>query len=245
MKHFKIFISSPSDVLKEREIVEDVVSKHINKGAFARDKGFYCETFRWELDTFPLIFGSPMRSIYFQAPKYQIYIGIMWKRFGTKTENAGSGTVDEFQKAFENHKKSGIPLIMFYFCDKSFRLSDMEGDKDLEQLNKVKKFKKLIDEYGLLKYYKNEEDFKDKIRNDIEGAISKLLKIIDKPDDKETDSNDNGIEHGSGKKGLDYKKFCDKFKEAAQKYIEKHENSETYKKYIHQTNGITHPILMG
>ncbi len=37
---------------------------------------------------------------------YHIFVGIMWKKFGTETKRAGSGTEEEFSLAYDRYKKN-------------------------------------------------------------------------------------------------------------------------------------------
>jgi len=49
-------------------------------------------------------------------PSYDIFIGILWKKFGTLTGRACSGTEEEFNRAYERYKENPSKLrIMFYF----------------------------------------------------------------------------------------------------------------------------------
>lgn len=71
---------------------------------------------------------------------YDLFIGLMWKKFGTPTEKASSATEEEYNRALESYKKGGpCKNIMFYF-----KTSNISMDDDLEQLQKVKAFKKKI-----------------------------------------------------------------------------------------------------
>jgi hypothetical protein len=50
-------------------------------------------------------------------PEYDIFIGIIWRRFGAPTKRAGSGTEEEFRIAYESWKRNREPReILFYFC---------------------------------------------------------------------------------------------------------------------------------
>src|SRR3712207_9162732 len=47
---------------------------------------------------------------------FHIFIGILWRRFGTPTARAGSGTEEEFQTARESWRVQRRPQeILFYF----------------------------------------------------------------------------------------------------------------------------------
>lgn len=48
---------------------------------------------------------------------YDIFVGIMWRRFGTETKVAGSGTEEEFPIAYRSWEEQRKLLeLVFYFC---------------------------------------------------------------------------------------------------------------------------------
>ena len=47
--------------------------------------------------------------------EYDLFIGLMWRRLGTPTPRAISGTVEEFELAVKAHEQVGKPDIWFYF----------------------------------------------------------------------------------------------------------------------------------
>ena len=113
MKIIRIFLASPSDVEDERHIVERVVGE-INQIVYRREN-VRLELLKWETHVSPTM-GRPQQTILDQiGPHYDILLGIMWKRFGTPTGKANSGTQEEFNKAYEQWKQYGHPRIMFYF----------------------------------------------------------------------------------------------------------------------------------
>ena len=79
--------------------------------------------------------------------EYDILVGIMWKRFGTPTKRAASGTGEEFERAYQYYKTYKRPNIMFYFRTTPFYTT---GDADIKQFQKVIKFRKKLEELGVL-----------------------------------------------------------------------------------------------
>ena len=135
LKEILVFVSSPGDVQDERKAVDSVVEE-LNRG-IARDKGFVLRALLWERDSIPA--GVPSQeAIDSQLSEYHVYVGILWKRFGTPTETASSGTESEFRDAFESFKTKGSPWIMFYFCERPFYSAKRD---DLEQFTKVVNFR--------------------------------------------------------------------------------------------------------
>ena len=100
-----------------------------------------------------------------------ILIGIFWKRFGTQTPDAKSGTEHEFRKAYESWKRNGYPQIMMYFNQSYHTLTSKE---EADQLGQVLEFKQNFPREGLFWTYKGEEEFKNIVRNHLTQYILKV-----------------------------------------------------------------------
>lgn len=162
----KIFLASPSDVLEEQNAVEQVVET-INRN-LGREKRTRLETVRWEKDTYPLM-GSDAQNIVnrqiAEMADYDLFIGIMWNRFGRPTPRAGSGTEEEFDRALESFKSNGRPEIMFYFKQAPANLTTQQ---DIEQKGKVIEFRGKLQNEVLISDYSDLQRFKDLLRNHLE-----------------------------------------------------------------------------
>ena len=91
---------------------------------------------------------------------YDVYIGIMWSRFGSPTPRAGSGTEEEFDRALKRATQSGGRVkIMFYFKNDPLPLTEI----DHEQLKRISEFKAKLREQGVL-YSDYQGDFADHVR---------------------------------------------------------------------------------
>src|SRR5438309_1896456 len=91
-----VFAASPGDVSRERDLL-DTVAAELNK-TLCPPLGIHLELVKWETDSFPGVASDAQALINQQIPPYDIFIGIMWKRFGTPTGRAGSGTEEEFDR---------------------------------------------------------------------------------------------------------------------------------------------------
>ena len=60
------------------------------------------EAVRWESHCNPGVGSNVQSVINEQIGPTDIYVGIMWKRFGTPTGRAGSGTEEEFKAAYRD-----------------------------------------------------------------------------------------------------------------------------------------------
>jgi len=142
----KVFVSCPSDVKNEKSIVEYLCDEINQK---YRDK-FKVSLLmvEWEKSVIPQFGPRPQAIINQQISKYDVFIGIFWKRFGTppgaKNPNTGehyeSGTEEEFEIAYQGWKQKKSVRINFYFKD----LNRKAGIDDQVQTAKVVAFKKKL-----------------------------------------------------------------------------------------------------
>src|SRR5712671_4088671 len=102
-----------------------------------------------------------------QISPTDIFIGIMWKRFGTPTKRAPSGTVEEFQRAYKLWKKNKEIEIMFYF-NKTPYYPDIQ---ELKQWMKVLVFRSALSESGLIADYEGVEDFEKQVRSHLNKLV--------------------------------------------------------------------------
>lgn len=155
--NLKVFVASPSDVNEERVLLEQVVNE-LNKLP-GEKLGVRLDLVKWETDTYPG-FGIDAQSVINEqiGSDYDIFIGVLWKRFGTPTNRAESGTVEEFNNAYQKALKDPDKIrIMFYFNETPSTFTDID---DVEQLKKVLTFRKSLGEKGVYYWsYKKTEDF--------------------------------------------------------------------------------------
>ena len=159
--NLRVFLSSPGDLSEERTIFKAVIDE---SNRILSDSDIRFELVMWETDTYPSI-GKDAQSIINEqiGDNYDIFIGLMWTRFGTPTPRAGSGTEEEFNLALEKLERNPAnSRILFYFKDSS---PESLSKIDLKQLEKVNEFKKQLRTKGLVWDYKNLGEFKEIVRN--------------------------------------------------------------------------------
>ena len=112
-----VLVASPSDLEPERNCLEDVI-RELNT-SWSRSLGLRLELVRWETHGYPGVGQDPQDVLNRELPDDpDIFIGMMWSRYGTETERAGSGTEEEFNRALERHRQNPESVrIMFYFKD--------------------------------------------------------------------------------------------------------------------------------
>lgn len=132
-----IFVSSPGDVSEHRDSILMIVQSWNQRNG--RTKKLFFNCLRWEDFVAADVGESGQDVIYDQLGEdYDIFLGVMWARFGSPTLNADSGTEDEFDRAIERHR-SGEPIrVSFLFCTADVPLASLDG----VQFAKVQEFKK-------------------------------------------------------------------------------------------------------
>lgn len=155
VKQCKVFISSPSDLSKERELI----AQHLEN---IKQPGIIFKPIRWEIDLPNTSVSSAQSLINEELLKgADILVGIFSTRFGSKTDHADSGTVDEI----ETFIAKGKPVIL-YFYNKTVMTAELSSE-EITNLMKINEFK---EKYAEKHIYSN--------INGIEELISALDRDI-------------------------------------------------------------------
>ena len=129
-----VFLASPGDLQEERNIARSSVER-FNK-ILPRKIGWQIELLGWE-ET-PPGYSRPQNLINRDVDSCDLFVGILWRRWGQNTGKYSSGFEEEFIRACDRRRKTGKPEIWLYF-----KTIDEENVKDPgDQLKKVLKFKK-------------------------------------------------------------------------------------------------------
>ena len=148
MRFIRVFVSSPGDVAEERRAVKEAIDQ-VNRVVGEANR-VHLDAFKWEDNTIPQIGNDPQAVIDDQTPPYDIYIGIMSRRFGTPTKDYGSGTEHEFRNALAEWAVHGSPWIMFYFDDHP---PSFKNTKELDEYRKVMEFREKLEARGIVRRY--------------------------------------------------------------------------------------------
>ncbi len=158
----QVFVASPGDIVEEREIIDDVIGEFNVTWGGAHNVRL--ELLKWETHTRPG-FGEDAQDVINDqiGDEYDIFIGIMWGRFGTPTGRSESGTEEEFERAYRRLSGSSQRIeMMFYFKDAGIPPSKL----DPTQLAKVQEFKSRIssEHGGLYHEFTTPDQFHTKVR---------------------------------------------------------------------------------
>jgi hypothetical protein len=167
----RVFLASPSDLAEERRIARAAVDE-INK-TVARPAGFHVDLIGWE-DTLSSA-RRPQAIINDEMETCQMFIGMLWARWGTPPDIDGhftSGFEEEFKLASDRHAKSGEPHVTLFFKDvEQSKLSDAGPE-----LSKVVAFRDRIiaEKKVLFETFADANGFGQKVRLSIAGFIHEL-----------------------------------------------------------------------
>lgn len=142
---FSAFVASPSDVSAERQVLNRVVEE---LNLIWKGFGVQIDLLKWETHTTPSVSTDPQAAINAQiGESFDIFIGIFWSRLGTPTPRGMSGSVEEFERAYERKKSNpGSVEIMIYFKNEPISPAQIDAD----QLSMVHDFKKKLPDLGAL-----------------------------------------------------------------------------------------------
>jgi hypothetical protein len=130
-------------VADDRRLVLDEMQAWNQRNA--KDRGCFLTALTWEDLVSPDISDTAQDVINVEVgDDYDVFLGLMWGRFGSPTKKAESGTKEEFDRAL-NRKFSGEALRISFF----FRKSDLPIDQiDPDQFARVKKFQSELSDKG-------------------------------------------------------------------------------------------------
>lgn len=167
----QIFLASPSDVSQEREIVGIVVAE-LNK-TWSETLGITYDVVKWETDVVPGFSSEPQAVINEHIPSdYDVFIGIFWGRVGTPTNNHASGSIEEFEIAYQRHLSTGAPEIMVYFKEAPIPPSKI----DPAQIGSLQDFKKKLGALGgLYSTFEDNPSLEASLRSHLTAVARKFL----------------------------------------------------------------------
>ena len=159
---FNVMIASPGDVASERAIVRDVVYEWNAVNSSSRKVVLL--PIGWETHASPEM-GAPAQEIINRQvlAKCDLLIGVFWTRIGTPTERHLSGTVEEI----EEHIAAGKPA-MLYFSSQPVAMDTV----DIDQIQRLKKFKESCQRGGLYESYDSYSDFKAKFYRQLQLKVN-------------------------------------------------------------------------
>ncbi|WP_081841828.1 response regulator [Lachnoclostridium phytofermentans] len=162
---YDLLISCPGDVSQFVEKIENAVSKFNN--FYGRENDIVLRTISWTNNSFPQFGAHPQKLLDKQiVEKADIAIAVFWTRFGTETEDYGSGTEEEIEKMLKDGKQ-----VFLYFLDKPIQPSKI----DQEQYSKIQAFKEKHKKGGLFFTVQDENALENAFRGNLELYMDSII----------------------------------------------------------------------
>ena len=172
---YTLFVASPSDLSEERLAVDEIIQE-LNL-VYGNQNNLIIEVLKWETHSAPGISNVHPQEIINQdiGNEYDLFLGLLWNKFGTKTESADSGTEEEFLLAYKRFKEGEENFqILFYF--KTAPPKSM-NDINWKNLKKIEEFKNSISEKHVLYWeFDTLENLKSLLRIHIPKRIESITR---------------------------------------------------------------------
>jgi hypothetical protein len=166
MQKITVFVASPGDTGEERDSLVAVIDE-LNRG-IAAERQLFVELQRWETHAWPAIGVDAQEVINREIAIPDVLVVILWKRLGTPTSRAASGTVEEFDRIFGAQAIGRRCEILVYFNHAPyFPILD-----ELEQIKQVLAFRERVQKLGALTWdFSGTNEFRDYVRNHLTQVI--------------------------------------------------------------------------
>jgi CheY-like chemotaxis protein len=147
-RQIKVFISSPGDVIAERQVVKAVLSR-LNDEFSGRA---ILIPILWEEE--PLLASDTFQAQIHPPRQTEIYVGILWSRIGsplpasiTRADGSQyeSGTAFEFEDALSGHAENGFPEMLLYRKSGAPVISLQDRQVVLDRVDQIERLKSYID----------------------------------------------------------------------------------------------------
>lgn len=163
---YDLLLSCPSDVSNSIEIIEKEINRFNN--IFGRLNDIIVRSRYWAKDTYPTVDGSPQETINKQIVNdSDMVLAVFWTRFGSPTENYGSGTEEEIERMISAKKQ-----VFLYFLDKPINPSKI----DFDQYNRLTEFKEKYKNQGLYFTVENEQTLAHIFRENLELFFDSIVR---------------------------------------------------------------------
>ncbi|MFI5399238.1 MAG: SUMF1/EgtB/PvdO family nonheme iron enzyme [Candidatus Binatia bacterium] len=167
VRKFRIFVASPGDVARERQVAREVILSL--SGRLGSHGGFVLDPVGWETHA-SVDAGRPQSLINPLVRESDVFVGVLWSRFGTQTEVAESGTAEEFDEAMRVREQTGDrPTMMVFFSDAPVSMERLRDAEGRQQFDKAREFRDRYEKSGLAERYKDVHEFERKLREQLES----------------------------------------------------------------------------
>lgn len=163
---YDILISCPSDVAPYVEYIKRAVNSFNN--GYGKNCNISLRTRYWKDDGFSESGGMPQDLLNKQlVDDADMGVAVFWTRFGTKTQNYGSGSEEEIEKMISDKKQ-----MFIYFMGKAVELSEI----NTREIEKINRFKEKYKDRGVYYDVNNEVELEQKFRDHLERYFGRYVK---------------------------------------------------------------------
>lgn len=163
---YRILIASPSDCLKERSSIPDII--HSWNSAHSFHTGVIIEPVMWESHVIPELGGRPQEIINKQiVDSCDFLIGAFWTRLGTATGDHASGTAEEIDRLRKQGKKT-----LLYFS----AIPVIPDSIDIEQYKALRAYKENIRDEGIVFEYSGMPEFREMLHKHLSALMAEVTK---------------------------------------------------------------------
>lgn len=147
---YNLLISCPGDIKEEVMLIESSVEEF--NELYAETLGITIKTRHWSKSSYAQSGGKSQALLNEQfVSKCDAAVAIFWTRFGSPTDEYGSGTEEEIEIMLQSGKQ-----VFMYFSDKPISPSEMNSDG----YKKIQAFRNKYADRGLYSTYSSNEEFR-------------------------------------------------------------------------------------
>ena len=146
---YDLLISCPGDIKEEIEIIDKVVDRFNQQ--FTDVLGISIRTKHWKKSSFSQSGDTPQNLLNKQfAMECDAAVAIFWTRFGTPTDEYGSGTEEEIEHMLAMGKQ-----VFMYFSHKPIDPDNTDGD----EIKRIRAFRERYKGKGIYDGYSSDDEF--------------------------------------------------------------------------------------
>jgi len=198
-KIIRTFLASPGDLQDERQAIRGVVNEF--NESWANELGYQVELIGWEETVAG--FGRPQHLINQDLDRCDLFLGMIWKRWGTPPDHDGdfsSGFEEEFERSMARCEETGRPEILLFFRQVPDEFMEDPGD----DLKKVLEFRKTVTagKKILFQNFSTVRDIETLARKSITAYVNRV-RVEDKSSEPDELRRAKRARSGSGETGED------------------------------------------
>lgn len=181
---YDLLISCPGEIKEEIECIKSAVEQF--NSSFSDALGISIQVKHWSKNSYPQSGGKPQALLNEQfVNDCDAAVAIMWTKFGTPTDEYGSGTEEEIEIMLKDGKQ-----VFMYFCDKPISPSEMNSD----EYKRVKAFRDKYKDRGIYSTYTTIEDFQRNFYAHLSQYFLSLKKVESLKNEKHSNLLIKGID---------------------------------------------------